>query len=247
MTSPNPGPLRELDGRCDETGLRYVWGTRSRGGSQFLLAVTRALLGKRLLPESRITGSRQEGLKVAGRLPFRDYFERGNMAEYFRANGIRALKLEEPARDPMGRAIANAFPHAKWLGNYRDIKSIVESHYNLHWGYSEGKLLGLARRNLSLYKRLASENRLFIMNIDEPNAFDLAKMAAYLECDVTEQATKIVKEWLPVNDLAEIRNQSGRPLDHRERPARIESLFQRYRWIEDIEHQYIELWRATST
>ncbi len=158
--------------------------------------------------------------------------------DYFRSNGISAVKLEEPGMDDWGRRLAAAFPDVPWLGNHRPIEKIIRSHYNLKWGFPERKLLWRTRKTLEFYEDLAKEGRLFMLNIDHPQSFDLPAFAAFLGADITDAAKKLVDEWLPVNDLAAIRAGAGRPLEQVEEPPNLDTLRQRFPWVVEMEQRF---------
>ncbi|MEO7026720.1 MAG: hypothetical protein ABI056_04115 [Caulobacteraceae bacterium] len=218
--------------------MRLIWGTRTRGGSQFLLKLTVAMLGRRTQPQSRINAARHEQLMPVRSPTLEDYVARGRPLDYFRDHNISALKLEEPGADDWGRKIADAFPEAPWLGNRRSIEKIYRSHHNLSWGFSEEKLLKRARRTLVFYEALAAQGRLFVLDVEGPDQFDLQKFSHFLKVGITAEARKIVEDWAPVNDLANIRAAAGKPLERVFEPPALDTLHRRYPWVPDMEARY---------
>lgn len=221
--------------------MRVIWGTRARGGSQFLLTLTVALLGRETQPQSRINAARREHLAIDRSPTLEECVEQGRLAGYFREHDIAAVKLEEPGMDRWGKKLAAAFPDTPWLGNHRPIEKIIRSHHNLKWGFSERKVLTRARKTLRFYEDMARQGRLFVLHIDRPQAFDLPAFAAFLRTDITAEARRIVSEWRPVNDLAHIRAAAGDPLEQVVEPPDLDTLRQRYAWVADLEARFESL------
>ncbi len=221
--------------------MRVIWGTRMRGGSQFLLTLTVALLGRETQPQSRIDAARRDHL-ATGRSPsLQECIGRSRPIDYFRAHDIAAVKLEEPGMDPWGKWFAAAFPDTPWLGNHRPIEKIIRSHHNLRWGSCENRLLRRARKTLKFYENMAAQRRLFMLNIDKPQSFDLPAFAAFLRADITAEARRIVDAWPPINDLAHIRAAAGNPLEEVIEPPDLETLRQRHPWVDDMEARFESL------
>ena len=161
--------------------------------------------------------------------------------DYFRQHDIAAVKLEEPGMDRWGRQLAAAFPDTPWLGNHRPIEKIIRSHHNLRWGSSEEKLLLRAMKTLKFYEAMAEQGRLFMLNIEHPEAFDLPAFAAFLHADITAKASRIVSEWPPVNELAAIRAAAGSPLEKVVEPPNLDTLRDRYPWVVEMEARFESL------
>ena len=221
--------------------MRLIWGTRTRGGSQFLLKLTTALLGRETQPQSRVNAARKEAVAGDRRPDLDDYVARHQPMDYFRDHGFATVKLEEPGMDTWGRRLAAAFPEAPWLGNYRPIAKIIRSHYNLSWGFPEHKLLTRSRATMLFYEELAAKGRLFVMNIDRPDQFDLGAFAVFVGAEVTGEARQMVRDWPPVNDLADIRANAGTPLETIAEPPDLDSLLERYPWVEEMETRFLAL------
>ena len=143
--------------------------------------------------------------------------------------------------DNWGRRLAATFPDAPWLGNYRPISKIIRSHYNLNWGFPERKLLARSRATLLFYEELAVQGRLYVLNIEKPEELNLSAFAAFIGADVTNEARRLVSDWAPVNDLAEIRAGAGTPLKSVLEPPGLETLVERYPWVEEMEARFVAL------
>lgn len=221
--------------------LEIIWGTRSRGGSQFLLKLTTAVLGSRLEPQSRLSGARKEGLKAVRHPSWDDFVAAGRPWEYFRQHDIRSLKIEEPGIDEFGNELLTEFPGAKWLANYRRIEDIVVSHYNLRWGFTQAKLVRLMEQNLKLYERLHERGLLFVIDIDDPTSFSLINFCKFLDAPVTSEAEAISASWGKVNDLSTLRAASGDGRTEKMIPADLGSLRTRFPEIERLERRYMQL------
>jgi hypothetical protein len=215
-----------------------IWGTRTRGGSQFLLKLTVALLGRETQPQSRLNAARREAVAAERTPSLSDYVRMRRAMDYFRYHQIAAVKLEEPGMDHWGRRLAAAFPKAPWLGNHRPIEKIIRSHYNLSWGFPEQKLLERTRATLDFYEDLAAQGRLFVLAIDRPEIFDLSAFAAFIGAPITPEARAIAADWPPVNDLADLRASAGDPLQEVEEPPQLDTLHERYPWVADMEARF---------
>ena len=228
--------------------MKYVWGTRSRSGSQFLLELTLKLLGSRAWPQARIAGSRRDGLDPSRVPSFIDLFAQGEGIEYFRVHDIQAVKLEDPCNDDFGDELADAFPNAKWMTSHRSIEAIVTSHFNIKkWGHGEEYVLGSFRRSIDLFERLAEQGRLFVVNVDAPEAFDLQRLSTYLDVPITSTAREIAGNWRPVNDLRYQKAKWDEAFHGMaERPPGLDDLRQRHPWIDEVEARYEAVWRETS-
>jgi hypothetical protein len=228
--------------------LEFVWATRSRSGSQFLVKLTESLLGSRLQPQSRITGARRESLNVERDPSFHDLLSEQKELEYFSAYDIRSLKLEDPGLDDLAGRISEAYPDSKWMASHRRLEDIIISHFNIKkWGHNEQYVLKSFRTSLALYERLAAQGRLFVLDVDKPNLFRLEAFASFLGCQPTEKAAAMIREWQPVNDLAYQKQKYGeRFTDGKEIPPGIDNLRDRCPWIEEFEPRYEQLVIASS-
>jgi hypothetical protein len=87
---------------------------------------------------------------------------------------------------------------------------------------------------------------LFMLNIDKPQSFDLPAFAAFLRSDITAEARRIVDDWPPINDLAHIRAAAGNPLEEVDEPPDLETLRQRYPWVDEMEARFESLCERAS-
>lgn len=210
-----------------------------------MLQLTVALLGREAQPQSRVNAARKEAVSAQRDPPLSDFVRDERPIDYFRYHGIRAVKLEEPGMDGWGRQLSAAFPDTPWLGNHRPIAKILRSHTNLKWGFSEHKLLMRSRRTLAFYEELASQGRLFMLNIDDPDGFDLASFADFVGARITAQARRMASEWPHVNDLGDLRAASGKPLIEVAEPVGLPTLHLRYPWVVEMEARFESLCRAS--
>lgn len=218
--------------------LDVIWGTRSRGGSQFLVKLTTAALGQRLEPQSRLSGARKEGLKIYRDPSWDDFVEKGQPWDYFRHHGIKSLKVEEPAAGGFGDDLAREFARAKWLANYRRIEDIVVSHHNLRWGFPQGKLVKLMEQNLVFYERLFGMGRLFVVDIDDPSSFNLDAFCDFLDAEPSDELKAMASSWSKVNDLASLRASSGDTRTERTQPEDLGTLRTRFPKLDGLEARY---------
>jgi hypothetical protein len=228
--------------------LEFVWATRSRSGSQFVVKLTEALLGSRLQPQSRITGARRESLNVERDPSFHDLLNEQKELEYFSVYDIRSLKLEDPGLDDLAGRIFDVYPNSKWMASHRKLEDIIISHFNIKkWGHNEQYVLKSFRTSLTLYERLAADGRIFVLDVDKPNVFRLEAFASFLGCQPTEKAAAMIREWKPVNDLAYQKQKYGeRFTDDKEIPPGINNLRDRCPWIDEFESRYDQLVTASS-
>lgn len=220
--------------------LKVVWPTRSRTGSQFVLQLTMAVAGG-LQPQSRINGGRREGHKPNEKTgQFLEMFKAGKGFDYLTQNNIRSLKFEDPGKDDFVEDLAEAAPNARFVASYRPIERVIESHYNIEkWGHLESDVLYQFSACLTLYERLASHGRLFLINVDDKSGFDLEAFAAFLGIDTPpERAKALVAEWAPLNTLQYQVEKSGADYRGRRRPPRIDRLNEIHDWVPEYEQRY---------
>lgn len=227
--------------------MKIVFGAQTRSGSEFLVKLSRELLSGLPEPYSVISPGRVETMLKENNKRFRELYIQGNGWKYFEEYSISSVKIEDPAIDDFGHAVAEKFPDAKWLTTIRRLEDIITSHYNItSWGKSEEHILKSFRSGITLFEKLCKQGRLFIINIDAPKEFDIQNMAKYLDCKVTEKANWIASNWPKVNDLQYQKDKFGEKKLERALPLNMESLRGRHPWINDIEVRYHRLWKMCS-
>jgi len=226
--------------------MNLVWATMSRSGSQFLLKLTfQVLAEEHLWPQARISGARVDGLEY--RSPsFHELYDCDDPIKYFDIHNIKSVKIEDPGINGLAAKIADAYPESKWLTSLRDLNQIIISHYNIiKWGQGEAYILKSFKGSLKLFKRLADENRLFIVNIDKPKDFDLDRFVEFVGGEATDEAKQLVKTWAPINTLAEQQKQYDES-NGRKVPSDLHSLRSRILWVKKAEEEFYDLWKKCS-
>lgn len=224
-----------------------VWGTRTRAGSQFLIKMTEALAGQFLEPRSTITAGRVETSAPERKELFRKYFERGDGWRYFEEFSIRALQIEDPGIDYFAHSISKKYRDARWLTTLRRLEDTITSHYNIKsWGLSEAHVLRSFLGGIELFEELADQERLFIINVDAPERFDVSKMAAFLGCEVSEKAAQLASGWPRINDLNYQKTKHNEETKEKEVPPDLHTLRERHPWIDQVEERYLRLWERCS-
>jgi hypothetical protein len=229
--------------------LQIVWPTRSRTGSQFLLQLTRVTRNGGLGPQSRISGSRREGLKPDDKIGnFHAMFNAGRGVEYLADNRIRSLKYEDPGKDDFALELLDRAPNAVFVTSYRPIERVLESHFNItSWGHNEADVLHQFSACATLYEALASAGRLFMVNVDDPSTFNAEAFRRFLGmAELTENAAALVRAWEPVNDLRYQVERNGGEFTGRVAPPRLDRLRDIHPWVGDVERRYEELIRRSN-
>lgn len=219
--------------------LEVVWPTRSRTGSQFVLQLTFAVCGD-IQPQSRISGARREGHKPQEKTgDFWDVFQRGEGYEYLAANRIRGLKFEDPGKDDFVIGLLDLAPNARFVASYRPLELVIESHHNItKWGHPEADVLFQFSACLTLYEQLAAAGRLFLINVDQPQQFNLQAFANFLGRGPSEKAKALAATWTPVNTLQYQIEKSGGEFAGRRSAPRLDRLREIHDWVPDYEQRY---------
>lgn len=222
--------------------MNYVVATQSRSGSQFLMH----LLLSCIKPAERsvISGSRQETYRP--RDPsFREFMASGRPEEYFSAHDIDMLKIEEPGEDMVAWRVSHRFPNAKWLTSKRRIEDVMISHHNLRWGRSEQKLLTNYKKAYELFEDLTVARRLFILDIDRPDKFDLNRFCDFIGADPTRKTYELIESWPVINPLSRQQDISGQ--NHvKQIPPGLHTVRRRNPWLPVVEGCYDQLWQKCS-
>jgi len=227
--------------------MEIVFGARTRCGSQFLIKISSALLGELPQPFSVITPGRVESMINENKKIFRKLYLQGYGWKYFDDYSIQTLKLEDPSIDFLGFSLLAKFPEAKWLTTYRNIEDVITSHYNIKsWGKSEEHVLRSFLTSIDLMEQIAHQKRLFIINIDAPENFNINNMVKFLECEVTKKANYIASNWPKVNPLSYQKEKFSEKIKQKEKPPALNTLRDRHPWIEEIEERYFQLWKRCS-
>lgn len=220
--------------------LQIVWPTRSRSGSQFAVKLTRSLFGSKIAPVHLINGARRdttEGEHTIG--SFSEMFHNGSGIQYIRNNGVRALKYEDPGKDDFVVELMQEYPNAKAIASYRSIEKILISHFNIkRWGHSEADVLHQFSSCLPLYRTLFEAGRLYLLDVDSPQNFDLNAFASFLGVQPSSAAQAIVAEWQPTNTLEYQQEKHDGGTHGRALPPRIDRLREIHSWIDEVERGY---------
>lgn len=220
--------------------LQIAWPTRSRTGSQFVLQLTTAFRGGGLAPQSRISGARRESFRPAEKEgDFHSLFHQGLGVQYLQMNKIRSLKYEDPGKDDFILELHKG-SHARFVASYRRIEKVIESHHNIKsWGHREDDVLYQFSACATLYEQLSSDGRLFLIDVDRPDRFNIGAFARFLGvANVPQKALELVRGWLPINDLKYQVEKSGIEFTGRRSPPRLERLRSIHPWVDDTERRY---------
>lgn len=227
--------------------MKIVFGAQTRSGSEFLVKLARALLSGLPEPYSVITPGRVETMLTENNKRFRELHLQECGWKYFEDYSISSVKIEDPAIDYLGLSVTAKFPEAKWLTTLRHLEDIITSHYNIStWGKSEEHVLQSFRNGIELFEKLDDKGRLYVLNIDEPEKFNIKNMAEFLDCEVTEKADWIASNWPKVNNLQYQKDKFGESALQKSEPPNLETLRKRHPWIEEIERRYLRLWARCS-
>lgn len=223
--------------------FKLIWPTRSRTGSQFVVKLTRSLFGSMLGKVALINGARRDTTQDENTIGvFAEMLAQGRGTEYVQANGIAAMKYEDPGKDDFVLDLLEAYPEAKAVTSYRKIEDVIISHHSIrHWGHREADVIYQFSASLHLYRRLFERGRLYMVNVDDPAGFDLELFARFIGAPVTRSAREIVTGWEPVNTLSYQQEKHDGGQHGRHLPPRIERLREIHPWIEGIEREYLAM------
>jgi hypothetical protein len=198
------------------------------------------------MPQSRISGNRQEGYRPEEKTgEAQELFREGRGGEYLALNDIASLKYEDPGKDDFILSLLDAAPSARFVASHRPIERVIESHHNIStWGHDEADVLHQFSACLSLYEHLAESGRMFLINVDDKTMFDGDAFAHFLDKDaLSSRAQKLIDEWQPINDLKYQVERTGKEYLGRTAAPRIERLREIHTWINDHEERYLDLCR----
>jgi hypothetical protein len=185
----------------DEAGLRIAWLTMPRSGSEFLVALTRSLLGQSVEPTSSLTPGRTEKLLTATNA-FDSYLEQQRPIDYFRDNMVRSVKIEVPFADQILAHIATAFPACRYLASIRSFDKMAASHLSLSWGMQPKRLLNVYRSHIRGLTDFAQRNRMLFVDIEQKELFSSSLFTRFVDAEPNPRFDEFVRSWPVVNPLA---------------------------------------------
>jgi hypothetical protein len=184
----------------NEAGLRVAWLTIPRSGSEFLVALTRSLLGQAVEPTSSLTPGRAEKLLTTN--TFDSYLDQQRAVDYFRDNMVRSVKIEAPFADQILTHIAKAFPACRYLASIRSFDKMAMSHLRISWGWQPKKLLNVYRAHTQRVIDFAQQSRVLFIDTEWKELFDSRLFAQFLGAERNARFDAFVKSWPVVNPLA---------------------------------------------
>jgi len=222
--------------------LQLAFATMPRSGSEFVIKLTRFVMGDNM-PGEVVSLTPGRIIQKDGALlrDVKDGLATRPAADVFRDLSIRCVKLESPGIDTLAYDLASSFPQARWLGSVRTIEKIITSHFNIKkWGWSEERILRSYVSDLAFYEHVAVAGRLFLVDIDKPEGFSLRSLLSFLGVDHPGQrAPDFVEKWYVVNPLTQQRAKAGEDVTApMEIPPGLETLRERHPWVADIERRY---------
>ena len=100
------------------------------------------------------------------------------------------------------------------------------------------------RGGIDTLERLAAEERLFVVKVDDPPAFDPDRFVAFLGAPPTTSFLDIVRDWQPINDLAYQKEKWGEEFTGEvDVPDDLADVRRRHPWISEVEARYDAVWR----
>jgi hypothetical protein len=185
----------------NKAGLRIAWLTMPRSGSEFLVALTRSLLGQAVEPTSSLTPGRAEKLLTATNT-FDSYLEQQRPIDYFRDNMVRSVKIEVPFADQILTQIATAFPACRYLASIRSFDKMAISHLSLSWGMQPKRLLNVYRSHIRGLIEFAQRNRILFVDIEQRESFNGTLFSRFVDAEPNPRFYEFVRSWPVVNPLA---------------------------------------------
>ncbi len=224
--------------------MRVILASMPRSGSQFTMKLIETVMGVKfpgssfsITPGRRITNNCQQPQEL------NEFIRKGKGVEYFRKLNDHFFKIESPGNDTLCLDLSAFFPDIKWIVSMRKIEDIITSHFNLlTWGWPEKKIIIFYKNDLFIYEYISKKYGLQVVNIDEPNQFDLDKLINYLEIDsINVEAENFIQKWSVVNPLSYQKEKSNEKPNEKEIPENLNTLRLRHPWINDIEYRMLKL------
>lgn len=158
--------------------LSYVLLTRPRTGSEFLMGLLRAAVGREALsPTSSLTPGRNEKALKGVQKGFSEY---AVSLDYFRLNKVRSLKIESPENDDLARHIASDYENIRFLVSFRRFESVAASNHKLSWGRSPRALLQRYERYVTFIEEFRSSNAVYFVDVESKEDFSLPAFKRFL-------------------------------------------------------------------
>ncbi|MDZ7833002.1 MAG: hypothetical protein U5L07_14740 [Desulfobacterales bacterium] len=227
--------------------MNIFFATMPRSGSEFVIKLTRLLLNVNYQSLISLTPGRMLNRENEKSKIFQEKISEGKEIDYIKENSFKYIKVESPSADILSYDLSAAFPSSKWITSFRSIDEIIISHYNLKtWGWTERRILNAYVCDLVFYEFLDRQKRLFAVNINEPEMFNLDKMIDFLESPVNirDQAINFINNWYVVNPLdRQQKKASEEVLGEKDIPPNLSSLRDRHPWLLNIEFRYRQLWK----
>lgn len=221
--------------------MRYVFPTRSRTGSQFVLKLAFSLqINKTNENYAGITGSRQNTNEDTNE--FHNYFIRNKGIDYIKKKKIEIMKFEDPGNgSTFIYDIVRHFPNCLFIASHRKLEKVINSHYNIKkWGHSWEKVLEQFKLSLYLYEKLHSMNKLFLIDVDNPDIFSLDRFINFMGLQKTKESVILAKNWKPINDLKyqKDKHDGGYNEEDIKKHPICKNIRESYPWINDFELRY---------
>src|SRR5438128_1450981 len=172
-----------------------------RSGSEFLVALTRSLLGKAVEPTSSLTPGRVEKALSTSTL-VQDYLDERRPIDYFRDNNVHSVKIEIPFADQILMQVAKSFPSCCYLTPIRSFSKMAASHLRLSWGWQPRKLLNAYREHIQGLMDFAQRHRVLFVDTERTELFDSHLFARFIGAEPNPRFNAFVRSWPVVNPLA---------------------------------------------
>ena len=158
------------------------------------------------------------------------------------------VKIESPGIDTLCLDLVSHFKGIKWIASIRKLEDIIISHHNLlSWGWSEDKIIAAYKNDLFFYEYVSEHGNLFLVNIDEPEKFNLSNFMKFLSIDsLTSEEEDKINKWDIVNPLNYQKKKANERIGEKSIPENLNTLRERHPWINDIENRMLRLWRKSN-
>ena len=225
--------------------MNFAFATMPRSGSEFVVRLVCTLLGPSKPEEIlAITPARALNRPGSESQLLRTAIRSGDGMDFFRRYSPQCIKLEGPSTDGLVAELSALYPRLKWVTSIRAVDKIITSHHNIKsWGWSEQRIIEAFRSDLDVYEALARDGRLFVVNVDAPEHFNIERALAFLGCEQKGPlADQFVQEWRVINPLERQQRKAGEATLPKQPAPGLDTLRQRHPSLHELEERYEHLW-----
>lgn len=180
--------------------MNIIWAVGSRTGSEFViqLSLTSGLIADRQLKLNTFRGYELRGID----LPKHGRMDYAAVSSFCSKHDVQGLKIEDPGIDDICLQTIAEYPNVPIVSCFRPFAKVARSHASIRpWGMPPERAWVVYCRNLEIYRELNRDRRLFMVDVEHKEAFDVSAFCQHIGVESSSALAKFVEGWPVVNDL----------------------------------------------